>query len=400
MKLAGRRLIAAMCLGQVANLLPHVTLPAVMALHLIPAWGLTATQAGIMASGYLLGYMVAVPVLTTLTDRVDARSVLLGGSLASGAATVAFGLFADGLVSAFLLWGLAGLGFAGAYMPGLRALTDRLDSTDSSRAVTLFTGSFSLGVGLSFLASQVIADLWGWRAAFAITGAAPLIMVVVALLLDRRPPSPRKGKLLDFGSVLRNRPAMGYVLGYGVHCFELYGFRTWIVAFWAYIILLNDGDAIVGPIAVSVAVTLIALPASVMGNEAAIRFGRHRAISFVMVASAATALTIASGVSLPPMILLVLLTLYAFTLPADSGALTAGMLASADPAQRGATMAVHSMVGFALAAAGSFAVGIAVDLGGGPASMEGWRLAFGVMAAAIVLGPLLLAWSRRGSTAG
>jgi hypothetical protein len=32
-------------------------------------------------------------------------------------------------------------------------------------------------------------------------------------------------------------------------------------------------------------------------------------------------------------------------------------------------MAVHSMVGFALAATGSFAVGVAVDLGGGPATL-------------------------------
>jgi hypothetical protein len=44
-------------------------------------------------------------------------------------------------------------------------------------------------------------------------------------------------------------------------------------------------------------------------------------------------------------------------------------IANADPAQRGATMAVHSMVGFALAATGSFAVGVAVDLGGGPATL-------------------------------
>src|SRR5436190_3005141 len=124
--LTGRSLVAAMCLGQVGNLLPHVVVPAIMAQHLMPLWDLSAAQAGLMASAFAFGYMLAVPLLTTLTDRIDARSILLIGSAATAIATLAFGLLADGLWSATVIWGLAGIGFAGAYMPGLKALTDRL----------------------------------------------------------------------------------------------------------------------------------------------------------------------------------------------------------------------------------------------------------------------------------
>ncbi|MCC7348052.1 MAG: MFS transporter, partial [Variibacter sp.] len=147
-----------MCVGQVGNLLPHVTLPAVMAQHLIPLWGLSAAQAGLMASAYAVGYMLAVPVLTALTDRLDARNILLAGSALSGVATASFGVFADGLWSAVPLWGLAGMGFAGAYMPGLKALTDRLAPGEASRSITFYTSSYSLGVGLSFLVAQLAAD--------------------------------------------------------------------------------------------------------------------------------------------------------------------------------------------------------------------------------------------------
>ena len=115
-----------MCIGQVGNLLPHVVVPAIMAQHLMPLWHLSAGQAGLMASGYAAGYMLAVPILTTLTDRIDARLILLCGSFLSGLATIAFGLFADGPWSAMGISALAGIGFAGAYMPGLKALTDRL----------------------------------------------------------------------------------------------------------------------------------------------------------------------------------------------------------------------------------------------------------------------------------
>src|SRR5215813_10908314 len=117
--LTGRALVVAMCLGQVGSLLTHVTLPAIMAQHLMPLWGLSAAEAGLMASAYAFGYMLAVPLLATLTDRIDARRVLLAGSAVSGAATVLCGMLADWLWSATLLWGIAGIGFAGAYMPGL-----------------------------------------------------------------------------------------------------------------------------------------------------------------------------------------------------------------------------------------------------------------------------------------
>ena len=39
------------------------------------------------------------------------------GSASSGIATALFGLIVDGLWSATLIWGLAGISFAGAYMP-------------------------------------------------------------------------------------------------------------------------------------------------------------------------------------------------------------------------------------------------------------------------------------------
>ena len=37
--------------------------------------------------------------------------------------------------------------------------------------------------------------------------------------------------MFDFRPVLRNRIAMGYVLAYGAHAWELLGQRVWIVAF-------------------------------------------------------------------------------------------------------------------------------------------------------------------------
>lgn len=395
MKVSG--LVLAMCAGQLGSLLPHVVLPAVMVAHLVPLWGLSNAQAGLLAAAYPAGYMLAVPVLGALTDRIDARHLLFWGSLVSGGATVALAWLAEGPLAAMAFWALAGIGFAGAYMPGLRALTDRLDPGDASRSVTLYTSSYSVGVGLSFLVSQLAAERLGWRWAFVITGLGPLIMAIVAFRLVPKPPPAASGALLDFRPVLRNRSAMGYILSYGAHCFELYGLRTWLVAFWTYVAARHGtATSLLDPITVSVIVTVLAMPASIGGNELSLRFGRHRAISVIQILSACVALAIGLCAGASPALLFVLVLLYALTVPADSGSLTAGMSASAQPQFKGATMAMHSMVGFALSALAGWLVGVALDAGGGMHHPQGWLAAFSVLAVGILLGPLALWWSRSG----
>jgi MFS family permease len=387
-----------MCIGQIGNLLPHVVVPAVMVQHLIPLWGMTNTQAGLLASAYAAGYMLAVPFLSSLTDRYDARRILLLGSLCSGLSTLAFALFATSWLTGLFIWGLAGASFAGAYMPGLRALTDRLETADASRSITLYTASYSMGVGFSFLVSQLVADAYGWRWSFGITGLGPLIMAFVAWRMKPVLPIPKEGHLLDVRPVLRNRPAMAYILSYGAHCFELYGFRTWLVAFWTFVISRHQGDSLPDAMTVSFLASLLAMPASILGNELSLRFGRARAISWIQVISALTALSIGVLAGGSAWVILVLIFIYAVTVPADSGSLTAGMMSYAQPQFKGLTLAMHSTVGFGLSALSGWMVGLALDFHGGTQDPQAWLAAFGVLAAGVMLGPLALRLLRNSTT--
>ena len=143
---------------------------------------------------------------------------------------------------------------------------------------------------------------------------------------------------------------------------------------------------------------VISMPASILGNEAALKFGRHRAITVVMITSACVALVIGLNATAPAWVLALLLLAYGLTVPADSGALTAGMSAAAVSEHRGATLALHSTVGFGLSAVGAWGTGAALDAAGGPQSANGWLLAFIVLAAGIALGPLALLWARKGQS--
>jgi predicted MFS family arabinose efflux permease len=142
--------------------------------------------------------------------------------------------------------------------------------------------------------------------------------------------------------------------------------------------------------------TIVSLPASVLGNEAALRYGRHRAIAVVMFISAVVALTIGLCAGASPVLLLALVLAYGVTIPADSGALTSGTSASATPAERGATLALHTTVGFGLSAIGAWAAGVTLDAAGGPEEPSAWLALFALLAVGVLLGPMALWWSRRG----
>jgi hypothetical protein len=146
---------------------------------------------------------------------------------------------------------------------------------------------------------------------------------------------------------------------------------------------------------VSVVFSLLAMPASILGNEAALRIGRHRALTILMIGSAAVAIAIGFSVQASPLILLALLFIYALTVPADSGALTSGMTMSAEPSHKGATMAMHTTVGFGLSALGAWGAGVTLDLAGGPESPSGWLGMFLLLACSILLGPIALWWARK-----
>ena len=131
-------------------------------------WSLTNSEAGWITAVFYAAYMVSVPVLVTLTDRIDAKRVYLFGVGCSVAGHLLFGFLADGFWSALALRALAGIGWAGTYMTGLKLLADQVDARMMSRAVTGHAASIGISGALSFLCGDLLAEHAGWRAAFVL----------------------------------------------------------------------------------------------------------------------------------------------------------------------------------------------------------------------------------------
>ncbi|HVH73962.1 MAG TPA: MFS transporter [Stellaceae bacterium] len=166
-------LIAAIFVGQVLGMAGAMSFPA-----LLPSfqrlWSLSGAQSGFVSGVYFAGYLVGVPVLSTLTDRVDPRRIYIGSLFLGAAAAAGFALLAHGVLSALLWRFLQGLGFGGTHMPGLRALSDVVPLSRQPRAVAVYTATFTVGASLSFAFSGALAAAFGWRAGFLLLALGPL----------------------------------------------------------------------------------------------------------------------------------------------------------------------------------------------------------------------------------
>ena len=72
------RLVAIVCAAQVFVQLGAGYWPVLLP-ELMGRWALTNSEAGWITSAFYAAYMVCVPVLVTLTDRIDAKRVYLFG---------------------------------------------------------------------------------------------------------------------------------------------------------------------------------------------------------------------------------------------------------------------------------------------------------------------------------
>ena len=127
---------------------------------------------------------------------------------------------------------LAGIGWAGAYMPGLKAIADPLEGAAQSRAVSWHAAGVGIAGAVSFAAASLFDRLAGPGAAFLFGAAAAATAFAIAAIVMPRSLPPRAaaapaGALLDFRPVLRNRRAMAWIIGYTVHTWELAALRAW-----------------------------------------------------------------------------------------------------------------------------------------------------------------------------
>src|SRR5437870_2743499 len=148
-------------------------------------WNASSAALGWVNSAYLLGYAAAVLVVLPLTDRVRLSRVIAIGALVTALANLAFAFAAHDVITASLLRVIAGFGLAGVYMPGVRLVAQSSDPARRGTAVGLYVAAFYLGGSLSFLATGLLLEPFGWRGAAVILGAIAFAALPIAAVSSR-----------------------------------------------------------------------------------------------------------------------------------------------------------------------------------------------------------------------
>ena len=170
---------------------------------------------------------------------------------------------------------------------------------------------------------------------------------------------------------------MPFILGYGGHTYELFGFRSW--TFPCILFLSNYFNTKVSDAFIANCIGLmgfLGIFASIYGAKYCIGKDRARIVSkmglLCFIGSILTAISFWFSFWLA----LLMLLIYNGLIVLDSGSLTTGTVINGKPEDRGVRLALHSMVGFFGGALGGPIIGFVLDNFGGQTSHLAWFLSF------------------------
>jgi MFS family permease len=366
-------------------------------------WQLSNLQSGLIASAFFFGYMLTVPLATALTDRVDAKKVYLIGGLLASLSLLGMGLFAYNFWTAVILMALNGAGLAATYMPGLKILSDRVQTGELTRHIAFYTAFFGIGTGFSYLCSGWILSAMGWRYVFGVIALGPftaflIVLLFIPALTHEKWHGPMRIRLRDifpvdkWRLVLQDKTASGFIFGYTVHSIELFASRSWIVAFFAFCAIASGETFFITATTLAGIINFFGVPSSIIGNEIALKMGRQKWICFVMVMSAIFGIALAVSTGQSWWLIVALAIGHAIFIMADSATLTAGLVVSAQENIKGAAMGLHSLMGFGGGLLGPAIFGFVLDVTGSRSSQISWIWAY---AAVVVWGILFVIYERR-----
>jgi predicted MFS family arabinose efflux permease len=153
-------------------------------------WTLTDAQLGSLASIVALVVGVMTFPISLVADRVGRVRSATAMAIVWGIATIACGL-AGNFTTMLLARAAVGLGEAGYGSAGGAILTHVFPRRLHATVMGAFLAAALFGSVLGVMLGGIIANAFGWHAAFILVGGAGLVLAVVFPLVVKEPPASR-----------------------------------------------------------------------------------------------------------------------------------------------------------------------------------------------------------------
>lgn len=204
--------------------------------------GLTGTQAGWLASAFMIVYTIAAPVFGVLGDRGSRLKCIALGVIVWSIATTLGGL-ATSFMVLLAARAVVGIGEA-AYAPQAPPmLSDWFPKAQRGRIFSVFYAAFPIGTALGVIFGSYIDAHLNWRIAFFLAGAPGLVFAGLVLRLRPAPSGQndpdlavpdakdqKLGRLIRVG-LLGNPTYVMTVLAYAAYSATFGAFLFWMPTF-------------------------------------------------------------------------------------------------------------------------------------------------------------------------
>ncbi len=268
-------------LNYVDRYIPAAVLPSITG-----ALRLTDTQAGSLATLFILSYALISPIAGYLADRRPRFRLAAVGVLIWSVATFGSGL-APTYLALMVARGLTGIGEASYVVVTPSLVSDFYPAERRGRVLAIFYAAIPVGSALGYVLGGAINERFGWRWSFFLAGLPGMALALLLFVLrdpqrgamDAAPPQAAPGRpslsaLAAFPSFVLNTAAQI------IYTFVVGGLAVWMPTYFVRVrqLPLKTADLMFGGV-----LTLAGLVGTLVGGRLGDRLAqRHRAGHFLL----------------------------------------------------------------------------------------------------------------------
>ncbi|MDP5054321.1 MAG: MFS transporter [Congregibacter sp.] len=199
------------------------------------------TQMGLLGGlAFALFYSTLGIPIARLADQRN-RVNIIAISIAVWSAATAFTGFAKTFSHLLIARLCVGIGEAGCSPPAYSLISDYFEPEKRARAMSIYSMGIGGGVFLGYLVSGIVAQKYGWRAAFFVVGIPGVLLALLLKLTLREPPrgfsdnisvAAKPPPVMEALTALWRRHSFRHLsLAAALHAFAGYGVGSFVPAF-------------------------------------------------------------------------------------------------------------------------------------------------------------------------
>ena len=147
-------------------------------------WNLNNSEVGMIYSSYLIGYALSALIIVPLTDKGNRKAILIVSAVISVTAHILFSIVSDNLITGSIIRLLAGVGYLGIYICGIRIISDQFDEKNQGKVVGLFVTSQYLSHSVSLGLTDVLINIThDWRLGYSLVSMISAAGIILFFFL-------------------------------------------------------------------------------------------------------------------------------------------------------------------------------------------------------------------------